>query len=89
MSYIITDLISYIYTKINQLNFKIKLYYIFSKKLFQMQNMSVLKFYKGKIILITGTSGFLGKVILEKCLRVLPDVEKIFLLIRSKSGESS
>ena len=54
-----------------------------------MQNMSVLEFYKGKIILITGTSGFLGKGILEKCLRVLPDVEKIFLLIRSKSGESS
>ena len=54
-----------------------------------MQNMSVLEFYKGKIIFITGTSGFLGKVILEKCLRVLTDVEKIFLLIRSKSGESS
>ena len=34
MSYLIPDLISYIYTKINQLNFKIKLYYIFSKKLF-------------------------------------------------------
>jgi len=51
--------------------------------------MSVLEFYKGKIILITGTSGFLGKVILEKCLRVLPDIEKIFLIIRSKSGESS
>ena len=54
-----------------------------------MQNMSVLEYYKGKIIMITGTSGFLGKVILEKVLRTIPDVQKIFLLIRNKSGESS
>ena len=39
-----------------------------------MQNMSVLEYYKGKIIMITGTSGFLGKVILEKVLRTIPDV---------------
>ncbi len=38
--------------------------------------------YSGKSILITGVTGFLGKVILEKLLRSLPTVGKIHLLIR-------
>jgi len=29
-------------------------------------------FYEGKTLLLTGITGFLGKVILEKFLRVLP-----------------
>lgn len=36
----------------------------------------------GKNILITGCSGFLGKVVLEKLLRCVPSVNRIFLLIR-------
>lgn len=34
--------------------------------------MSVLGFYKDKNVLVSGTTGFLGKVILEKMLRALP-----------------
>jgi fatty acyl-CoA reductase len=34
----------------------------------------VKEFYRGKNILITGVTGFLGKVILEKLLRTCPDV---------------
>lgn len=41
----------------------------------------------GKTILITGGSGFLGKVLLEKILRKCPKVEKIILLMRSKKGK--
>ncbi|MBB3047876.1 nucleoside-diphosphate-sugar epimerase [Litorivivens lipolytica] len=36
----------------------------------------------GKHLLITGTTGFLGKVILEKLIRDLPQVGGIYLLIR-------
>lgn len=44
-------------------------------------------FYKDSIILITGGNGFVGKVLIEKLLRCF-DVEKIYLLIRSKNNES-
>jgi HAD superfamily hydrolase (TIGR01490 family) len=39
---------------------------------------------KGKTILVTGSTGFLGKSIVEKCLRSLPDVARINLAIRSR-----
>jgi len=42
----------------------------------------VLEFYKNKTVLITGVTGFLGKVILERVLSVLTDVKKVFILIR-------
>tara|TARA_R110001592_G_scaffold93981_2_gene272492 strand:+ start:543 stop:2069 length:1527 start_codon:yes stop_codon:yes gene_type:complete len=38
---------------------------------------------KGKIILITGCTGFLGKVLLEKIIRSTSDVAKIYLVIRN------
>ena len=38
----------------------------------------------GKTILITGCTGFLAKVILEKILRSCPDVGKIYLMVRPK-----
>lgn len=37
---------------------------------------------RGKHVLITGTSGFLGKVVLEKLIRAVPDIGGIHLLIR-------
>jgi HAD superfamily hydrolase (TIGR01490 family) len=40
---------------------------------------------KGKTILVTGSTGFLGKSIVEKCLRSIPDVARINLAIRSSS----
>lgn len=37
---------------------------------------------KGKNILITGTTGFVGKVLLEKIIREIPEIGGIYLLIR-------
>ena len=37
---------------------------------------------RGKTILLTGGTGFLGKVIIERLLRCAPDVARIYLLIR-------
>jgi len=47
----------------------------------------VTEFYKGKNILVTGTTGFVGKVILEKLLFSLEDIH-IYILIRGKKGSS-
>ena len=41
-------------------------------------------FYTGKTVLLTGSTGFLGKVILEKVLRSLPVVKTIYLGIKPK-----
>ena len=37
---------------------------------------------KGKHVLITGTTGFVGKVMLEKIMRSVPDIGGVYLLIR-------
>lgn len=42
------------------------------------------EFFADKTVLITGATGFLGKALLEKLLRALPDVRRIYLLIRPK-----
>ncbi len=42
----------------------------------------VLETLRGKQVLITGTTGFLGKVVLEKLIRAVPDIGGIHLLIR-------
>ncbi|RLM78295.1 hypothetical protein C2845_PM12G07710 [Panicum miliaceum] len=48
---------------------------------------AVLEYFKGKSILVTGSTGFLGKVLVEKILRVQPDVKKLFLLVRATDFE--
>lgn len=45
------------------------------------------EFFRGKRILITGGTGFLGKVVLEKLLRSVPHLEHIYLIIRVKKGK--
>ncbi|XP_052749116.1 fatty acyl-CoA reductase wat-like [Galleria mellonella] len=47
----------------------------------------VQEFYKGKNILITGATGFLGKILMEKLLRSCPGVDNLYLLVRQKRGK--
>ncbi|MCO5571360.1 hypothetical protein L7F22_025098 [Adiantum nelumboides] len=47
------------------------------------KGLGIVEFLKGKTILITGATGFLAKVLVEKILRVQPDVEHLFLLIKA------
>jgi len=43
-------------------------------------------FYRGKTLLITGCTGYIGKMILEKIIRSCPDFEKAYVMIRKKKG---
>ena len=43
-------------------------------------------FYSGRSVFITGVTGFLGKVLMEKLLRSCPGISKIYVLIRPKRG---
>ena len=36
--------------------------------------------------MITGTTGFVGKVVLEKIIRAVPTFRKIFVMIRAKKN---
>lgn len=47
------------------------------------------QFYKDKSIFITGASGFMGKVLLEKLLYSCSDVKQIMILVRPKRGKSA
>lgn len=48
----------------------------------EVSSSKVLEQLRGKHVLITGTTGFLGKVVLEKLIRAVPDIGGIHLLIR-------
>jgi thioester reductase-like protein len=48
--------------------------------------LRVKEYYKGKNIFITGCTGFLGKVVLEKILRSIPEIGKIYVMVRPKGG---
>lgn len=47
---------------------------------------SILEFYRDSGVFITGGTGFMGMVLLEKLLRAC-SVRKIFLLMRAKKGK--
>ncbi|KAJ0182918.1 hypothetical protein K1T71_000894 [Dendrolimus kikuchii] len=46
------------------------------------------QFYAGKSIFITGSSGFMGKVLVERLLSTCPDIGRLYLLMRPKRDVS-
>ena len=52
-------------------------------------SLSVVSSLKGKQVFITGVTGFLGKAIVEKILREVPEVAKIHLLVRGSLRQSA
>ncbi|KPP62270.1 fatty acyl-CoA reductase 1-like [Scleropages formosus] len=49
---------------------------------------SVADYYAGKNVLITGATGFMGKVLVEKLLRSCPEVHALYILVRPKASQS-
>lgn len=53
-------------------------------------NVHIIKeFYNNSTILITGGTGFLGKVLIEKILRSCEQVQCVYVLLRPKRGLTS
>ncbi|XP_054709423.1 fatty acyl-CoA reductase 1-like [Uloborus diversus] len=50
----------------------------------EQKKPSIPELFKGKCIFITGATGFLGKVLLEKLLRSCPDIQEILVLLRPR-----
>ncbi|KAL7028707.1 hypothetical protein ACKWTF_005966 [Chironomus riparius] len=48
---------------------------------------SIPEFYNDQEIFITGGSGFIGKVLIEKLLRSCPGIKTIYILLRPKKGK--
>lgn len=49
--------------------------------------LPISQFYAGRSVFITGGTGFMGKVLVEKLLRSCPEIKNIYLLIRPKRGQ--
>jgi len=50
--------------------------------------ISIPEFYNNRDVLVTGGTGFLGKVLIEKLLRSCPTIKRIFVLLRTKRSKS-
>jgi HAD superfamily hydrolase (TIGR01490 family) len=45
--------------------------------------------YRGKSILLTGGTGFLGTALVEKILRSLPELDRLYLIVRPSKGKDA
>ncbi|XP_038220022.1 putative fatty acyl-CoA reductase CG5065 [Zerene cesonia] len=52
-------------------------------------SIGVAEYYANKTVFITGATGFMGKVMIEKMLRCCPEVKKIYMLMRPKKGQGT
>ena len=51
-------------------------------------NITIPRYFEGKSVFLTGGTGFIGKVLVEKLLRGCPGLKNIYFLIRPKKGLS-
>jgi thioester reductase-like protein len=56
--------------------------------LYTHRMIGIIEFYRGQNVFVTGATGFMGKVLLEKILRSCPDVGNIYILMRPKKGKT-
>ncbi|GMT06398.1 hypothetical protein PENTCL1PPCAC_28572, partial [Pristionchus entomophagus] len=45
--------------------------------------------FAGRTVFLTGGSGFVGKVVIEKFLHAIPDVKRLYVLVRPAKGKSA
>lgn len=53
----------------------------------QLNLSPIQTFYNGQSIFVTGGTGFMGKLLIEKLLRECPGISFIYLLVRPKKGK--
>lgn len=53
-----------------------------------MATSNIAQFYEGRSVFITGATGFMGKVLLEKLMRSCPGIDRFYLLMRCSKGKT-
>ncbi|KAE8680605.1 Fatty acyl-CoA reductase 2 [Hibiscus syriacus] len=53
------------------------------------EGIGIVKFLRGKEFFISGSTGFLARVLIEKISRTVPDIGKIFVLVKAKTKEAA
>ncbi|KAL5765528.1 hypothetical protein ACOSP7_016145 [Xanthoceras sorbifolium] len=54
-----------------------------------MESINIIQFLEDKTILVIGATGFLGKIFVEKILRIQPNIKKLYLLVRARDAYSA
>lgn len=49
----------------------------------------IVNYFNNKYIFVTGATGFLGKLLIEKLLRTCHEISGIFVLVRPKKGKDA
>nr|QGV11524.1 FAR13 [Tetrastichus brontispae] len=55
----------------------------------EKSSSEIRQFFAGKSLLLSGATGFMGKVFVEKVLRDCPNLKRLYLLVRHKKGLTS
>ncbi|XP_021837607.1 alcohol-forming fatty acyl-CoA reductase-like [Spinacia oleracea] len=50
---------------------------------------SITEFLANKTIFVTGATGFIAKILVEKILRIQPNVNKLYLLVRARDAQAA
>lgn len=53
------------------------------------ESSEVVEFFSGLNVLVTGGSGFIGKILVDKLLRTCSKMEKLYMFMREKKGKSA
>ncbi|XP_050678153.1 fatty acyl-CoA reductase wat-like [Leptidea sinapis] len=54
-----------------------------------LENSQIQQAFSGATVLLSGGTGFLGKLLIEKLLRSCPDIKKLYLLARPKKNKDT
>lgn len=57
------------------------------EKIIDLNDSPIYKFYENRSVLVTGATGYLGKVLVEKLLRTCP-IKKVYIVLRPKKSKS-
>ncbi|KOC64230.1 Putative fatty acyl-CoA reductase [Habropoda laboriosa] len=61
----------------------------FSESPVTNEKSEIVEFLAHTNVLVTGGTGFLGKLLVEKLLRVCPDLNKLYMTVRPKKGKTA
>ncbi|XP_014210111.1 fatty acyl-CoA reductase 1-like [Copidosoma floridanum] len=53
-----------------------------------LSQTEIQKFFSGKSVLLTGATGFMGKVFVEKIIRVCPGLKALYIVVRQKGTDT-